>query len=277
LNLFDIRIFNSFNLAMTIISSGGFLPVNDISMILNGDIKKLAFSFLMLISYFSIFFIYNLFFIKQKNKDFFYEDYHLAIYLIFLVSIFFIFFSFNNNFVDIFFIISSSISNIGFSTDTSQINLTFIYLILVIIGGSFFSTSSGLRFIKIYTLFKFSLNQMLSFSKPRNIFMSKLAFSNINFNIQVINKYFLSIVIFIISLFSLTILLSFFEINLEQGFKLSVLTLMNTVNSSAYGLGEFDFYNLHFLGKYCLILFMIIGRIELLTILLILKKYLFKR
>ena len=277
LNLFDIRTFNSFNLAMTIISSGGFLPVNDISIILNGDIKKLVFSFLMLISYFSIFFIYNLFFIKQKNKDFFYEDYHLTFYLIFLVSIFFIFFSFDNNFVDIFFIISSSISNIGFSTDTSQINLTFIYLILVIIGGSFFSTSSGLRFIKIYTLFKFSLNQMLSFSKPRNIFMSKLAFSNINFNIQVINKYFLSIIIFIISLFSLTILLSFFEINLEQGFKLSVLTLMNTVNSSAYGLGEFDFYNLHFLNKYCLILFMIIGRIELLTILLILKKYLFKR
>ena len=277
LNLVDIRTFNSFNLAMTIISSGGFLPVNDVSMILNSDIKKLVFSFLMLISYFSIFFIYNLFFIKKKNKDFFYEDYHLAFYLIFLVSIFFIFFSFDNNFVDIFFIISSSISNIGFSTDTSQIHLTFIYLIFVIIGGSFFSTSSGLRFIKIYTLFKFSLNQMLSFSKPRNIFMSKLAFSNINFNIQVINKYFLSIVIFIISLFSLSILLSFFEINLEQGFKLSVLTLMNTVNSSAYGLGEFDFYNLHFLNKYCLILFMIIGRIELLTILLILKKYLFKR
>ena len=277
LNLFDIRTFNSFNLAMTIISSGGFLPVNNVSMIFNSDIQKLVFSFLMLISYFSIFFIYNFFFIKQKNQDFFYEDYHLAFYLIFLISLFFIFFSFDNNFVDIFFIISSSISNIGFSTDTSQINLTFIYLILVIIGGSFFSTSSGLRFIKIYTLFKFSLNQMLSFSKPRNIFMSKLAFSNINFDIQVINKYFLSIVIFIISLFSLTILLSFFEINLEQGFKLSVLTLMNTVNSSAYGLGEFDFYNLHFLGKYCLILFMIIGRIELLTILLILKKYVFKR
>lgn len=147
LNLFDIRTFNSFNLAMTIISSGGFLPVNDISIILNGDIKKLVFSFLMLISYFSIFFIYNLLFIKQKNKDFFYEDYHLAIYLIFLVSIFFIFFSFDNNFVDIFFIISSSISNIGFSTDTSQIHLIFINLILVIIGGSFFFNKF---WIKIY-------------------------------------------------------------------------------------------------------------------------------
>ena len=31
LNLLDIRSFNSFNLSMTIISSGGFLPVNEIS------------------------------------------------------------------------------------------------------------------------------------------------------------------------------------------------------------------------------------------------------
>ena len=46
---------------------------------------------------------------------------------------------------------------------------------------------------------------------------------------------------------------------------------MNTVNSSIYGLANFDFNNLHSLIKYCLILFMIIGRIELLTILLLLK------
>ena len=46
---------------------------------------------------------------------------------------------------------------------------------------------------------------------------------------------------------------------------------MNTVNSTAYGLNDFEFHNLHYFTKYCLILFMIIGRIELLTILLIFK------
>ena len=51
---------------------------------------------------------------------------------------------------------------------------------------------------------------------------------------------------------------------------------MNTVNSSIYGLNDFDFNNLNFFIKYCLILFMIIGRIELLTILLLFKKFLFK-
>ena len=167
-------------------------------------------------------------------------------------------------------------SNVGFSLNYNQPNLNIIYLILVIIGGSFFSTSSGLRFIKIYSLFKYSINQILSFSRPKNVFMNKLSFTQINFDFKEINKYFLTIIIFIISLFILTILLSFASINFESAFKLSVLTIMNTVNSSAYGLSDFDFHNLNYFIKYCLILFMIIGRIELLTILIIVKKFLFK-
>ena len=167
-------------------------------------------------------------------------------------------------------------SNIGFSLNSNEKNLTFVFLILVIIGGSFFSTSSGLRFIKIYSLFKYSINQILSFSKPKNIFMNKLIFTNINFNFNEINKYFLTIFIFILSLFILTSFLSLNGIDFESSFNLSILTLMNTVNSSIYGLNDFNFSNLHFSTKYYLILFMIIGRIELLTILLLIKKFLFK-
>ena len=200
----------------------------------------------------------------------------LIIYFIVIITIFFLFFSFNTNFLINLLSISSSVSNIGFSLNSNQTNLTFIFLILVIIGGSFFSTSSGLRFVKIYSLFKYSLNQILSFSRPKNMFINKLMFTNINFDFDEINKYFLTVLIFILSLFVLTSLLSLSEINFENSFKLSILTLMNTVNSSSYGLKDFDFDNLHFLIKYCLIFFMIVGRIELLTILLLLKKFLFK-
>ena len=106
--------------------------------------------------------------------------------------------------------------------------------------------------------------------------MNKLIFTKINFDFNEINKYFLSVIIFILSLIILTSFLSITGINFENSFKLSILTLMNTVNSSIYGLNEFDFTELNFLTKYCLILFMIIGRIELLTILILLKKFLFK-
>ena len=276
LNIFSIRSFDSLNLAFTLISSGGFLPVNDLSNILKENSQIIVLSILMLTSFFSIFFSYNLIFLKNKNVNFFYEDLHLIIYFVVVVTIFFLFFSFNNNFSNNLLAISSSMSNIGFSLESKQSNLSVIYLILVIIGGSFFSTSSGLRFIKIYSLFKYSLNQILSFSKPKNIFMNKLIFTKINFDFNEINKYFLTILVFILSLFLLTILLSLNEINFENSFKLSILTLMNTVNSESYGLVDFDFNNLHFFIKYCLIFFMIVGRIELLTILLLMKKFLFK-
>ncbi len=276
LNFFSIRTFDSLNLALTIISSGGFLPVNDLSSIIKDNYQALVLSILMLFSFFSLFFIYNLFFSKKSNVNFFYEDLHLVIYLIAVVTIFFLFFSFNYNFSYNLLAITSSISNIGFSLNTQQTNLNFIYLLLVIIGGSFFSTSSGLRFIKIYSLLKFSLNQILSFSRPKNVFMNKLIFTKINFNLDEINKYFLTIIIFILSLFTLASFLSLSGINFINSFKLSILTLMNTVNSSIYGLNDFDFNNLAFFTKSTLIFFMIVGRIELLTILVLIRKFLFK-
>jgi trk system potassium uptake protein TrkH len=276
LNIIDIRSFNSLNLSMTIISSGGFLPTNNLSSILISQTQIIIFSLLMLVSFFSIFFIYNLIFLRNKNLNFFYEDIHLFLYFLITVTIFFTFFSFDNNFTYIFLSLVSSISNIGISLELDQSNLNFIYLILVIIGGSFFSTSSGLRFLKIYSLTKYSINQILSFSKPKNVFMNKLIFSNINFDFKEINKYFLTILIFIVSLFVLTSLLSLSNINFESSFKLAVLTLMNTVNSSSYGLSDFDFHDMQFLTKSFLIFFMIIGRVELLSLLLIAKKFLFK-
>jgi trk system potassium uptake protein TrkH len=276
LNFLSIRSFNSLNLALTIISSGGFLPTNNLSEILKNDTQIIIFSLLLLFSYFSIFFFYNLIYLKKKNINFFYEDIHLIFYYLIVVAIFLIFFSFNKDFLKNLLALSSSMSNIGFSLNFNQSNLNIIYLILVIIGGSFFSTSSGLRFIKVYSLFKYSINQILSFSRPKNIFMNKLIFTKINFDFKEINKYFLTILIFVISLFALTLLLSFSLVDFESAFKLSVLTIMNTVNSSAYGLSSFDFYNLNYFIKNTLILFMIIGRIELLTILIIIKNFLFK-
>ncbi len=276
LNILSIRTFDSLNLAFTLISSGGFLPVNDLSLILKENIQIIVLSILMLTSFFSIFFIYNIIFLRNKNVDFFYEDLNLIIYLLVIITIFFLFFSFNSDFSINFLSITSSMSNIGFSLNQEKSHLSFIFLILVIIGGSFFSTSSGLRFIKVYSLFKYSINQILSFSKPRNIFMNKLMFTKISFDFNEINKYFLSILIFIFSLFILVSFLSISGITFENSFKLSILTLMNTVNSSTYGLSDFNFNNLHNFTKFSLIFFMIVGRIELLTILLIIKKFLFK-
>ena len=276
LKVFDFRDFDSFNLSMTLISSGGFMPFNNLSIVLNSNVKQVIFSLLMLISFFSIFLSYNIIFLKNKNLNFFQEDLYLFFYLLSLVIIFFSFLNFKYDFSLLFFSLVSSISNIGFSLGNSPKNLSFIFLLLVIIGGSFFSTSSGLRFLKIYVLFKFSLNNLISHARPKNISSNKQLFSNISLDTLIINKYFLSVLIFIISLLFLSSFLTFFGVSFENAFKISILTLMNTVNSSLYGVEDFNFQNLQFVIKYFLILFMIIGRVELLTILIILKKFLFK-
>ena len=276
LKLINLRTFDSFNIAMTIISSGGFLPVNDIGNIINSNFKEIIFSFLMLFSYFSLFLFYNIFFLKEKSLNFFAEDIYLLVYFLVLLIIFFIFFNFEYNFSTILFSLTSSMSNIGISLKNSPPNLWFLFLIIVIIGGSFFSTSSGIRFLKIYFLFKYSLNEILSYSRPNNVYTNKFHLIDSNIEQKDINKYFLSVLIFIISLFTIISLLSIFGVNFEESFKLGVLTLMNTVNSSMYDLNNFDFLELNSYSKLIMIVFMIIGRVELLTILIIVKKFIFK-
>ena len=87
LKIFDLRSLDSFNLAMTLISSGGFIPVNNLSAIINTNTKEIVFSLIMLVSFFSIFLSYNLLFIRNKNISFFHEDILLLIYFITLLII----------------------------------------------------------------------------------------------------------------------------------------------------------------------------------------------
>jgi trk system potassium uptake protein len=274
LNFTGLRVFDSFNLSMTIISSGGFLPVNNLSEVINTNTKEIILSFLMFLSFFSLYLSYNLLTTK-KNINFYQEDFYLFIYLFIIIFLVYYLDDTNNKFSTLLLSISSSISNIGFTTEGSYNNISFILLILTIIGGSFFSTSSGLRFVKLYSLFIFAKNELISHAKPKEVYITKLKFSNSKFEVTEVNKFFLSILIFLISLIFLSFLLSIYGINFENSFKLSILTLMNTVNSSMHSLDLFSFQDLQYQTKYLLILFMIIGRVELLTIFIIFKKFFF--
>ncbi len=276
LNLFQIRAFNSFNLSLTLISSGGFLPTNNLSLILNTEIKQIVFSICMLFSFFSLFLLYNLCLFKQKGIKFIQEDIYLLFYLLAIYIIFLLFSDKTINFNELFLSISSSVSNIGISLENTTNRYSFVFIILIIIGGSFFSTSSGLRFMKIYSLLKFSINEVKSHFKPKNVHVNKLAFVEKNMDVKDFYKYFLTILVFVISLIILLSILTIFGLDLENSFKLSILTIMNTVNSSMTGLNDFNFAELSYFTKYSLILFMIIGRVELLTLLILIKKFFFK-
>ena len=205
LTMSNIRSFNSLNLAMTLISSGGFLPTNNLENIINNKTKEIVLSFTMLLSFFSLFLSYNLLTIKNKNINFFQEDFYLLIYFCFLVVLFFVFFNSTFTFSEILISLSSSISNIGISLNRSYQNMSFLLLIITIIGGSFFSTSSGIRFVKIYSLFKFSMNELVSHAKPMNVFINKLEFSDTSVETKDINKYFISVFLIVFDILALLI------------------------------------------------------------------------
>ena len=62
----------------------------------------------------------------------------------------------------------------------------------------------------------------------------------------------------------------------ENSFKLSILTLTNTVTSSLYGFDNLNFFYLNNITKLSLIVFMIFGKIEIIAILFLIKKFIFK-
>ncbi len=276
LKLVNLRSYDAYNYSLTIISSGGFLPDDNFDLTFVTDLSKIILSISMLFSFFSLFFIFNLIYFKKKNINYLSEDINILIYLLIVISLSFIFFNYDNNFLDVLVSICSSVSNIGISFEKIPKNLVFLFLLLVILGGSFFSTSSGLRVIKVITLIKFSVNNLLSHSKPNQIYSNKLSLNKISADISDINKYFFAIIIFIISLFAISILLTISNLNFETSFKLGILTIMNTVNSEMYSLNDLNFYNFNLYSKISLIIFMIIGRIELLSVIILLKKFLFK-
>ncbi len=273
--IINLRSFDAFNLAMTVISSGGFLIVNNITEVLQSNFQIYVFSLSMLVSFFSILLPYNILFLKKKDLLVFTEDYYLLVYFISLVAIFFIFFNQHSNFSITLFSLISTISNIGFSFDVLN-KSNFVFLILVIIGGSLVSTSSGLRFFKIFILTKFSFNELVSHSKPKHVFLNKVLFSKVKIDIEDIKKYFFNLIIFILSLTLLIFLLTLFNIEFDNAFKLGILTLMNTVNSSLYGLENTNFVEFSASLKSTLIFFMIVGRIEFISILILIKKFVFK-
>ena len=62
----------------------------------------------------------------------------------------------------------------------------------------------------------------------------------------------------------------------ENSFKLSILTLTNTVTSALYGMDNLSFFDLNNFTKVSLMVFMIFGKIEIIAVLFLIKKYIFK-
>ena len=184
-----------------------------------------------------------------------------------------LFFSIGNiSFLNIFFNVITSVSNSGISSYKPPENFYLFFVFLTIIGGSLISNSNGIKFIRIYILFKSTILELFKLVTPNIIIDQKIFNTQYRINNENLNLSFLIFICFFISIFILSSVLAAGGLNFENSFKLSILTITNTVNSTLYGLDEINFVNLLTSSKLSLILFMVLGKIELLSLLLIVKK-----
>jgi trk system potassium uptake protein TrkH len=272
LNLSGVRLFNSLNLSMTLISGGGFLPIESLSKIISTNFQKVILIFSFIVSLLNFYLIFNIF-----NKNTLIKEHKEDLYLITL-SIIFCFLIYFNNYegLDIIISVTSSLANSGLTLMESNNNLSLYFLLITIIGGSLISNSSGIKLTRFYILLKITSLEIIKLISPNSIINKTLFGSDKKISDDQVKVSFLIFISFFLSLFILSSLLVVDNIGFEKSFKLSILTLTNTVNSEMYNMQNLNFANLLTSSKISLILFMIIGKIELISIFLIFKKILFK-
>ena len=272
LNISGIRLFNSLNLTMTLVSNGGFLPSDNLVDIISSNFQKIIIMITLILSMLNFYFLFNVFdknrLLKNHNEDF---------YLLGLVVILTLLIYFNDlETLNIIIGIISSLANSGLTLITNDNNLGLYFLLITIIGGSLISNSSGVKLSRFYILLKISSSEIIKLISPNSVINKSIFNSDNKISDENIKTSFLIFISFFLSLFLLSSFLVLDNIGFEQSFKLSILALTNTVNSEMYGLQNLNFADLLISSKISLIIFMIIGKIELISVFLIFKNFFFK-
>ena len=257
---------------MTLVSGGCFLPSDNLTEIISTNFQKLILILSLIIGMINFFFIFNLFnkkIITKEHK----EDFYLILFsIIFMLLIYF------NNFDGFNVIISvlSSLANSGLTLIKTDNNLSLYFLFLTIIGGSLISNTSGIKLSRFYILLKITSSEIIKLISPNSVINKTIFNSENKITDDNVRISFLIFISFFISLFILSSFLVLDNIGFERSFKLAILALTNTVNSEMYNLQSLNFVNLLTSSKISLIIFMIIGKIELISVFIIFKKIFFK-
>ena len=274
-SLTDVRLLDAFNLAFTTISSGGFIANDNLSNIIETNLQTFVLSITLLFPILNFFLIHDVL-TRQFSLKNYQEDLHLVSFIISLILIFYFFVIPNEEFSDVALAITSSISTSGITTYSLNIDLSLFLILLTIIGGSLISTSSGFKYTRIYILFKISYQEIYRFVKPINIIDKNLYNSEAQIDDQDVKIAFLVFISFIASVFILSGILTLDNITFENSFKLSILTLTNTASSALYGMDNLSFFDLNNFTKMSLIIFMILGKIELIAVIYLIKRFFFR-
>lgn len=152
----ELDLFNSINLVFSGISTAGFLPVNDIGVLLTPT--ALGIISIMMIFGATSFSVHNNLWVRELRKIFSVEyKFYLSYIIIIVILVGVIFSSIGKSVTDIPFHIISAITTTGFQfINIEETNSSFksIIILMLLVGGSSFSTAGGIKIIRFIITLK---------------------------------------------------------------------------------------------------------------------------
>ncbi len=271
--------FDSVIHAMTTISTGGFSS-HDQSFGYFDSFKVEIISVVFMIVGSLPFVLYLQILHKQKRNIFKDDQIKLFFTLIFIIVItttIWLKLNLSTDFFSSFRIALFNIISILTGTGYSSNNFsnwgsygTVILMIIMFVGGCAGSTTGGIKIFRLQILFRGASSQIKKLTQPHAVFVMRFNGKTVNENTynSVMGFFFMYIFIFIIS----TVCLSFFNLDFVTAFSAAASAISNV----GPGLGEVigpsgNYFSLDNGAKWILSITMIIGRLEIFTVLVLLS------
>lgn len=272
MNLFD-AVAHSFST----IAIGGFSTHNLSIGYYNNSLIEIICIFFMLIS--AINFILHYMALSSKSLSCYFRDSEFITYMLIILGLILVFALYttfsgdiNITFQQIIFQTVSFITTSGFSTTTYDAWPDFMITALILvsfIGACAGSTGGGLKVVRVLLLFKLLKKELLKILHPTAEIPIRINKSPINDDLSGTLYNFFMFYIISYLLLSFLVLLSGHDITT------SFSTVASCINNLGPALGDAvnNYSNLNIFSKYILIFAMILGRLEIFTLLIVMTPY----
>ncbi len=279
-----MSLFDSILHAMTTISTGGFSSHNESFGYFNSfKIESISIIFMIIGS---LPFVLYIQFLHNRNKSILKDD---QVKLFFIIAIIIIiittFWIQNTKSLDLLSSFRISIFNIisiltgtGYSSNNFSNWGSFglvIMMILMFIGGCAGSTTGGIKIFRLQILFRGAISQIKKLTHPHAVIVMRFNGKAVNENTynSVMGFFFMYIILFILSAISL----SFFNLDFLTAFSSAASAISNV----GPGLGDIvgpssDYFDISNGAKWILSATMIVGRLEIFTVLVLFSKNFWK-
>ncbi len=275
-----MNVFDSINHALSIVSTGGFsTKQTSIAYFQSPAIEyvTILFMFFSGVNFILFYFLIKLQFLKIKRND--ELKYYVIVLLVSAVIIFLSHLDYSNtkdfkgveqSFRSSLFIVTSCITSTGLATEDYTLWNSFtwvVMLVLMISGASTYSTSGGIKIARLVILSKFCYYEFKKLVHPNAILPVKFNGQMIKDDVMMRILAYSMIYIFII------VVGSFFLSLTGLGFQESLSGMISCMSDVGLGLGQLgpshSFADVPVLSKWFLAFVMIVGRLEIYSVLLL--------